>query len=618
MSNAIYRALNLESNEIRLLALQPGEGASPVQAVLTYASLSDNPKYEALSYAWGDCSITRPIQLRAVGTNHGSSDTSEVQVTTNLESALRHLRFKDRTRILWADALCINQDDVVEKGHQVRHMGDIYRKSSCVCLWIGEEANDSDAAMDLIEWYRTGNRSDEETLWNDLRWATAFRALTYLVSRPWFTRRWIVQEILLSEKSVVYCGTKSTTWRSLWLATRSLETETSNLLIHRGTGDRATQLPVSHAFSKWDIPDQRVDAWRQGLKNIIEIYHAQLVVTRDPFPPLMTLLRTLQRKAVTDPRDAVYALLSLSKEGRRSQMYIDYSAPVMDVFRDTVELSIRGDESLDIICLSFGFAGCGHSDTWIPRFYTVDEGCHCRTGQDLPHEGRPIQSKSAYSASGCSKAVVSIEGRKLVAKCILIDCIQNKLENTGFETRLTHIRRLWKESALSLDPMCIGGSSRNAVFTNDPALLFEAFWRTLVTNRTRVKKIEKPPQSWGLWFEAWSKGNMILKWLITEDEDIQSKTDAIHVAMRRSVAYRHFIVTEMKRIGLAPRYAREGDLICILLGCSVPVILRPAFGPGNAGLYHFIGDSYIHGIMDGEVMTSLENGDYTLEEFNII
>lgn len=615
MSKAAYRALNLESDEVRLLVLQPGEGASAVQAVLDYASLSDALEYEALSYAWGDRNITRPIQLRAIGTSHRSSDTSEVQVTTNLESALRHLRYKDRTRILWVDALCINQDDAVEKGHQVRYMGDIYRKSSRVCLWIG----DSDAAMDLIEWYHTGNRSDEETLWSDPRWATAIRALTFLVSRPWFTRRWIVQEILLSRKSVVYCGTKSTTWRSLWLAARSLEFETSNLLIHRGTGDRATQLPVSHAFSKWDIPDQRIDAWRTGLKNIIEIYHAQLVLTRDPFPPLMTLLRTLQRKAVTDPRDAVYALLSLSKEGRRSQINIDYSAPVIDVFRDTVKLSIREDESLDIICLGFGFAGCGHSDSWIPRFYTVDEGCHCRTGQDLPNEGRPTQSKSSYSASGCSKPVVSIDGRKLVAKGILIDRIQTKLEDKDFGTRLTHIPRSWKDSALSLDPMCIGGgSSKNAVFTNDPTLLFEAFWRTLVTNRTRVEKIEKPPQSWRLWYEAWSKGNMALKWLITEDEDIQSQTDAIHVAMRRSVAHRRFIVTEMNRIGLAPKYAREGDLICTLLGCSVPIILRPAFGPGNAGPYHFIGHSYIHGIMDGEVMISLENGDYTLEEFNII
>jgi hypothetical protein len=399
----------------------------------------------------------------------------------------------------------------------------------------------------------------------------------------------------------------------------SLEFETSNLLFHRGTGDRATQLPVSHAFSKWDIPDQRIDAWREGLKNIMEIHRAQLVVTRDPFPPLMTLLRTLQRKAVTDPRDAVYALLSLSKEGRRSQLYIDYSAPVVDVFRDTVELIIREDESLDIICLSFSFAGSGHSGSWIPRFYTVDKGCRCRNGQDLSNEGKPTQSKSVYSASGCYKPVVSIEGHKLVAKGILIDRIQNKLEDKAFDARLTHIPRLWKDCALSLDPMCIGGgSSRNAVFTNDPALLFEAFWRTLVTNRTGVKKIGKPPQSWGLWYEAWSKGNMTLKWLITEDENIQSQSDAIHVAMRRSVAHRRFIVTEMKRIGLAPRYAREGDLICILIGCSVPVILRPAFGPGNAGLYHFIGDSYIHGIMDGEVMTSLENGDYTLEEFNII
>ena len=72
------------------------------------------------------------------------------------------------------------------------------------------------------------------------------------------------------------------------------------------------------------------------------------------------------------------------------------------------------------------------------------------------------------------------------------------------------------------------------------------------------------------------------------------------------------------RVALRFLYFKRYLLHVTVLGCSVPVILRPAFGPGNAGLYHFIGDSYIHGVMDGEVMTSLENGDYTLEEFNII
>jgi hypothetical protein len=74
----------------------------------------------------------------------------------------------------------------------------------------------------------------------------------------------------------------------------------------------------------------------------------------------------------------------------------------------------------------------------------------------------------------------------------------------------------------------------------------------------------------------------------------------------------------MKRIGLAPKYVEEGDIVCVLLGCSVPVILRPANDPVNAGLYHFIGESHIHSIMDGEVMARLEDGDYELQDFTII
>jgi hypothetical protein len=78
------------------------------------------------------------------------------------------------------------------------------------------------------------------------------------------------------------------------------------------------------------------------------------------------------------------------------------------------------------------------------------------------------------------------------------------------------------------------------------------------------------------------------------------------------------MVTQMNRIGLGPRTVKEGDLICVLLGCSVPVILRPATDPTLAGCYHFIGDAYVHGVMDGEVVTRLEAGDYTTEDLVII
>ena len=83
---------------------------------VSIVSLQDGPSYEALSYVWGDESVRAPILANGVLTT----------VTTNLESALRHLRLPDEARVMWVDALCIDQNDMSERNHQVSIMGEIY------------------------------------------------------------------------------------------------------------------------------------------------------------------------------------------------------------------------------------------------------------------------------------------------------------------------------------------------------------------------------------------------------------------------------------------------------------------------------------------------------------
>ena len=85
------------------------------------------PTYEALSYVWGNSTVTLPILLNGL----------EFQVTTNLESALRHLRYHDRTRILWADAICIDQNDIGERGTWALQMDRVYGEVQEVIVWLG-------------------------------------------------------------------------------------------------------------------------------------------------------------------------------------------------------------------------------------------------------------------------------------------------------------------------------------------------------------------------------------------------------------------------------------------------------------------------------------------------
>ena len=87
-------------------------------------SLTWRARYEALSYTWGDPKITKPVICSG----------KKIEITANLHSALYHLRYPDRQRILWVDALCINQEDDNDKETQVQRMGRIYSKAQRVLI----------------------------------------------------------------------------------------------------------------------------------------------------------------------------------------------------------------------------------------------------------------------------------------------------------------------------------------------------------------------------------------------------------------------------------------------------------------------------------------------------
>jgi hypothetical protein len=126
----IYEYTHLaHADSIRLLKLLPGPKGSPLACNIFEARKHDNPQYEAISYAWGKPVFSHVIQEMSSG--------REIRVTTNLEQALQAIRYEDVARILWADAICINQSDLKEKGHQVALMGRIYHDAKRVVVWLG-------------------------------------------------------------------------------------------------------------------------------------------------------------------------------------------------------------------------------------------------------------------------------------------------------------------------------------------------------------------------------------------------------------------------------------------------------------------------------------------------
>jgi len=161
-----YRPLDIDVNEIRLITLLLSDDQDIVRCDFEHVSLINPPEFSALSYCWGKPDITKEILINGI----------PFPVTTNLESALRHLVAKGYSR-LWVDAMCINLKDKDEKSQQLLWMGSIYRRAKEVVAWIGEENVDSNAAIDAIASY---DKSEAEGLPE-----TAIGPIVKLLERPY-------------------------------------------------------------------------------------------------------------------------------------------------------------------------------------------------------------------------------------------------------------------------------------------------------------------------------------------------------------------------------------------------------------------------------------------------
>ena len=185
MSEYHYSSLPLgpDSKVIRLLRLMPYKnerrGRTEIQCELFEYTPQDPHKgthlYEALSYTWGGSDKPRSISI----------NKQKLAVTENLYAALLYLRDRSFERILWIDAICINQKDLKEQSHQVQIMAKIYSKAARVLVWLGETANNSEIALERL---RIAGENGFPDTFND---KTIWQAMLALLYRPWFQRIWV-------------------------------------------------------------------------------------------------------------------------------------------------------------------------------------------------------------------------------------------------------------------------------------------------------------------------------------------------------------------------------------------------------------------------------------------
>jgi hypothetical protein len=226
----------LDPGQIRLVDLLYGESKEPVAVQLSIIPFNEEVKYEALSYSVGKPEKTAILNLRHYDRK------KQLLVTARLESILRYLRYPDKDRRLWVDAISINQEDLEERSREVRRLGKIFAKAQNVCIWLGDSADDSNLAMDFIPEVLDFGAFDKLIRDNSkkLHWL----ALAKLMAREWFTRRWVVQEMALARKATVHCGSRIISWPDMAAAAALFGTDWEEI-VHR--------LPPLEAFMFGDV-----------------------------------------------------------------------------------------------------------------------------------------------------------------------------------------------------------------------------------------------------------------------------------------------------------------------------------------------------------------------------
>ncbi|OTA55799.1 HET-domain-containing protein [Hypoxylon sp. EC38] len=335
----IYQPLDVSRFEARLLRLLevPSEPDHPLRfKVITY-SLIRPPEYFAISYCWGDGTHRTPIEING----------EIIYVSKNLGTALRQFGFAPGTMI-WADALCINQSDVNEKAHQIRSMGLIYSKAQATAIWLGEEERDTRHAHALLENIHLEDReplssipSDrfETTLRNTRYPVRSLRGLHELLTRSYWERVWIIQEIAKAQTVWVRCGSLCFDLTSLIACSEHVDDlpQRSRILIS--------------AIQEFRL--QELGARRGALR--------------------MTLLQALIRSRyslATNPRDKVYALLNLARDGNDLVPTPTYTEPIEEVFKELTMTFLLSPHPIEAVILSSWAPLNARSETWPP--WSVD------------------------------------------------------------------------------------------------------------------------------------------------------------------------------------------------------------------------------------------------------
>ncbi|KAK0129224.1 hypothetical protein ONS95_001159 [Cadophora gregata] len=371
-STSFYTPLDISKSQIRLIHIRPrsGSDSNTIICTLQLADLDDETcVYDALSYEWGVETDNPPLIIL---------NGQETPIRENLWQALRTMGSKQSNLPIWIDALCINQKNDVERSSQVSMMGQIYQRASCVIAWLGTDVSLEDStlaatqeAFQLAELLYGTSKSDryyyrpEAAYWRPYQYASSVARpnvpITYqhpgwtgvfsLCQRSYWTRLWILQELVLATRIIIQIGQLQLNWAAL----EHIHDQITN----------AKQVGGNNLRLNYYAQATRSNKMVQDLSGTVPFKILQQRVARRAIShelyTLFELVQMYKSAECVDVRDKVFGLIGLCSQCCRENVVVDYQRTPLDTCRMLLEhylsrhsihgLNLKNGSNVDLFTL---------------------------------------------------------------------------------------------------------------------------------------------------------------------------------------------------------------------------------------------------------------------------
>jgi hypothetical protein len=631
----LYTPLDKSRSEIRLLELYHSNGQDDiVQCRLVNTPLGTRIPYIALSYVWGNPKITRDIVV-----NHQT-----IQATSNLASALKHIRAKNWVNIafwyqrasyrLWVDAICINQNDTQERNAQVSLMWKIYNGASHVLAWLGDPNKEMLLAMRIFARFEENLKRSGETdmewlqdapeLWRkDIIKASGneqWVALRQFFNNPYWKRIWIIQELLANE-TLLMIGDECLDWSAL------NATLSGFINMYKGTVRR----PRSISDEEWHY--LIVTGFGLHWQPVNLIRGSRFKVKAGVKESLFDHFFHTMSYLATDPRDKIFALLGCYS----SNIVPDYTKSVGDVYCEMAREWVNYGKNLDVLvfsCLDPGQVNAPRLPSWVPNWQIISETQETRSiWASINHHifaaDRGMEQKDAFVISDnvlvvngaiCDR-VSAIEPRYPSGSSpddlsdFVLSLIMRSSRPAGIDrdSFFRLFRTLFmdehfdtqKHQAAKYEMIAIDRLTQERLEVVAGHLLGRSLQKLYERSTTDAANLQKAP---------FFVREIVLgvRQRVLSDPDahnwILEPIATLHLKLMRGQVFH----TARGEFGLGRGNVEPNDAIYVLKKCHVPVILRKVDSH-----YIHVGVGFVSGLMNGEAAQMIEDNVVATQELEI-